>query len=96
MLRQALSVRWRSQAHLLTRNQNGEHRICWGRTIRSPQVHVLLSLAATCQPCLVSLKTGRKDYIGSYTGFGIFEKFRFMKVLFGEQGTVSSTISLSP
>jgi hypothetical protein len=30
--------------------------------IRNPQVHVLLSLADTCQVCLVSLKTGRTTY----------------------------------
>jgi len=35
---------------------------CSTVNIRNPQVHVLLSLADTCQVCLVSLKTGRTTY----------------------------------
>ena len=38
---------------------------CLGTNIRNPLAHVPLSLTDTCQLCLVSLKTGRKDYIGT-------------------------------
>jgi len=41
--RRALSVRWRTQAHLWTRSKSGEHRVLWP-IIRSSRVHVPLSL----------------------------------------------------
>jgi hypothetical protein len=37
----------------------------FGSIIRNSPVHVLPSLAATCQSCPVSRKTGRSHYIGS-------------------------------
>ena len=36
---------------------------CSALHIRDPRAHVPLSLAATCQPCSVSLKAGRSTYI---------------------------------
>jgi len=36
---------------------------CLSTFIRSPRVHVLLSLTATCQLCLVSQRMGRSIYI---------------------------------
>ena len=35
---------------------------CSALHIRDPRAHVPLSLAATCQPCSVSLKAGRSTY----------------------------------
>ena len=35
---------------------------CSALHIRNPRAHVPLSLAATCQPCSVSLKAGRSTY----------------------------------
>jgi len=42
---------------------NSANIACLGRNIRSPRVHVLLSLTATCQLCLVSRRVGRSIYI---------------------------------
>ena len=39
---------------------------CFGTNIRSPQVHVPLSLTATCQLCELSRKAGRNNYIWHY------------------------------
>ncbi len=36
--------------------------MCLALNIRNPRVHVPLSLAATCQPCSVSLKARRSTY----------------------------------
>jgi hypothetical protein len=40
-----------------------ENIACSAVNIRNPQVHVPLSLADTCQLCVVSLKEGRTTYI---------------------------------
>jgi hypothetical protein len=63
-MRRALSIRQRTQAHRRIRSQSGKHPM-FGSIIRNSPVHVLPSLAATCQSCPVSRKTGRSHYIGS-------------------------------
>jgi hypothetical protein len=45
-----------------TKTENSD---CWDLVIRNPQAHVPFTLTDTCQLYLVSLKTGRNDYIMS-------------------------------
>jgi len=61
-MRQALSIRYELE-HTCGLEGEAVSVERSGRYIRNPQVHVPLSLTATCQLRALSLKAGRNTYI---------------------------------
>lgn len=70
-MRHALSIRQRTQAHRRIRNQSGKHHM-FGSIIRNSPVHVLPSLAATCQSSQYHRKQDGVTIMGRTRTFAIW------------------------